>query len=170
MFPPKTCCKKNQLQYKNSNYQEFTIKGHVDDEHNIVMFVIAQESTLNNHRKRYTNLVPIKNQILDLEDVFYQPTYSNLQKSNIHFLKCYVRHMYMFRDHEPRGRHVLCGVKETFKGQLILLPFHGICITEVIVFNPRKSDELFCSLCKTLSVKFFLQIPKFKSKFNTFPE
>ena len=101
MFPPNTCCKKNQLQYKNSNYQEFTIKGHVDDEHNIVMFVIAQESTLNNHRKRYQNLVPIKNQILDLEDVFYQPTYSNLQKSNIHFLKCYVRHMYMFRDREP---------------------------------------------------------------------
>ena len=101
MFPPNTCCKKNQLQYKNSNYQEFTIKGHVDDEHNIVMFVIAQESTLNNHRKRYKNLVPIKNQILDLEDVFYQPTYSNLQKSNIHFLKCYVRHMYMFRDREP---------------------------------------------------------------------
>ena len=103
MFPPNTCCKKNQLQYKNNNYQEFTIKGHVDDEHNIVMFVIAQESTLNNHRKRYKNLVPIKNQILDLEDVFYQPTYSNLQKSNIHFLKCYVRHMYMFRDREPNS-------------------------------------------------------------------
>ena len=108
MFPPNTCCKKNQLQYKNSNYQEFTIKGHVDDEHNIVMFVIAQESTLNNHRKRYKNLVPIKNQILDLEDVFYQPTYSNLQKSNIHFLKCYVRHMYMFRDREPSVMDIFC--------------------------------------------------------------
>ena len=25
---------------------------------------------------------------------------------------------------------LLGGVKETFKGQLILLPFHGICITD----------------------------------------
>ena len=48
-----------------------------------------------------------------------------------------------------RGRHLLGGVKERFKGQLILLPFHGICITDqlncyvhVIFFNMYFRDSV----------------------------